>query len=114
MPYLCVYMTQHGKTALHEALSSTGNALIVTSLLLHGADPNTAPKVSPPSDFFVYDTFDISYLEVILQLRGRLHCRMVWLHTHSLTYHVFVRVVSRCLPCSFRLPECPSVIVGPP
>jgi len=22
-----------------------------------------------------------------------LHCSMVWLHTHSLTYHVFARVV---------------------
>jgi len=41
---LCV-VTQHGKTALHEALSSTGNRQIVLSLLLHGADPNIAPKV---------------------------------------------------------------------
>jgi len=41
-----MHVTQHGKTALHEALSSTGNMQIVTSLLLHGADPNTAPKVS--------------------------------------------------------------------
>jgi len=22
--------------------------------------------------------------------------------------HIFARVFSRCLPCSFRLPECPS------
>jgi len=40
-----VRVNQHGKTALHEALSSTGNMQIVKSLLLHGADPNTAPKV---------------------------------------------------------------------
>jgi len=38
-------VAQHGKTALHEALSSTGNRQIVKSLLLHGANPNTAPKV---------------------------------------------------------------------
>jgi len=42
-----------------------------------------------------------------------LHRRMVQLHTHSLTYHIFARVVSRCLPCSFRLPECPFSMVGP-
>jgi len=28
--------------------------------------------------------------------------------------HVFARVVSHCLPCSFRLPECPSLMVVPP
>ena len=39
-------VTQHGRTALHEALSSTGNGLIVKSLLIHGADPNAAPKVN--------------------------------------------------------------------
>jgi len=32
-----------------------------------------------------------------------LHRRMMRLHTHSLTYHVFAGVVSRCLPCGFRL-----------
>jgi len=42
-----------------------------------------------------------------------LHRRMVRLHTHSLTYQVFARVVSRCLPCGFRLPECPSLMVSP-
>ena len=36
-----------------------------------------------------------------------LHSRMVRLHTHSLTYHVSVRVVSRCLPRGFRLPNVP-------
>jgi len=40
-----VDVIQHGKTALHEALSSTGNIQIVMSLLIHGADPNIAPKV---------------------------------------------------------------------
>jgi len=34
-------------------------------------------------------------------------------YTHSLTFHVFARVVSRCLHCGFRLPECPDM-VGPP
>jgi len=29
-------------------------------------------------------------------------------------YHVFGRVVSRCLLCGFRLPECPSATVGFP
>jgi len=43
-----------------------------------------------------------------------LHRRMVQLHTHSLTYHVFARVVSRCLNCSFRLPELTSPMAGPP
>jgi len=43
-----------------------------------------------------------------------LHRRMVHLHTHSLTYHVFARVVSRCLPCGFRLHGCPSPMVGLP
>jgi len=40
--------------------------------------------------------------------------QMMWLHTDSLRYHVFSRVVSHCLPCSFYLPECPSSMVGPP
>jgi len=61
--------------------------------------------------------FNTSCLGVILQVRGRdgmsIHRRMVRLHTHSLTYHVFARLVSRCRPCSFRLPECPSPMVGP-
>ena len=34
---------------------------------------------------------------------ARLHRRMVRLHSHSLTCHVFAGVVSRCLPCGFRL-----------
>ena len=41
-----------------------------------------------------------------------LRYRMVQLH-YSLTYHIFARVVSRCVLSHFRLPECPSV-VGPP
>ena len=61
----------------------------------------------------------MSCLGVILQVRGRdgmstLQNGVDALHTHSLTYHVFARVVSRCLPCGFRLPECPSPMVGPP
>jgi len=114
MPYFCVYVTQHGKTALHEALSSTGNVLIVTSLLLHGADPNTAPKVSPPSDFFVYDTFHMSRLEVIVQVRGRdgMSTPQNGVAAYSQS-HVFARVVSHCLLCTFHLPECPSSMVGP-
>ena len=28
--------------------------------------------------------------------------------------HAFARLVSRCLPCGFCLPECPSPVVGPP
>jgi len=43
-----------------------------------------------------------------------LHCRMVRIHTLSRMYHVFARVVSRCLPCSFRLPECPPNCRGFP
>ena len=39
--------------------------------------------------------------------------RMVQVHTHSLTYDVFAKVVSTCLPCSFRLPECPVAMVHP-
>jgi len=55
--------------------------------------------------------FNMSCLGVILQaVMACLHCRMAWLHTHSITYHV----VSRCLPCGFRPPECPSPAVGPP
>jgi len=42
-----------------------------------------------------------------------LHHRMVRLHTHSLMYHVFARVVFRCLPCGFHLPESHSPMVGP-
>ena len=42
-----------------------------------------------------------------------LHCRMVQLHTDSLMYNVFAKVVSRCLPRGFRLPECPSPMEGP-
>ena len=38
-----------------------------------------------------------------------LHSRTVWLHTYSFTYHIFAWVVSHCLPCSFRLPECPPI-----
>jgi len=41
-----------------------------------------------------------------------LHRRMVRLHTRSLTYHIFARVVSCCLACGFHLPECPPM-VGP-
>ena len=85
----------------------------------------------------IYDIFNMSCLGVILQLRAMmapqirstilalyklvcmyvcLHRRMVWLHTltHNLTYYIFAMVVSCCLPCSFRLPECPSPMVGPP
>jgi len=32
------------------------------------------------------------------------------LHTHSLTYHIFDREVSCCLPCGFCLPECPAMV----
>jgi len=61
--------------------------------------------------------FNMSCLGVvILQVGAVMAClyrRMVRMHTHSLTYHVFARVVSRCLPCGFRLPECPPM-AGPP
>ena len=41
-----------------------------------------------------------------------LHRRMVRLHTHSLTYHIFARVISRCLPCSFcnHVHKCKTVV----
>ena len=61
--------------------------------------------------------FNMSRLGVILQwgaVMACLHHRMVRMHTHSLTYHVFARVVSRCFPCSFRLSKCPSPTVSPP
>jgi len=38
-----------------------------------------------------------------------LHRRMVRLHTHSLTYHVFARAVSPLSSLQFRLPECPPM-----
>jgi len=31
----------------------------------------------------------------------------------NLAYDVFGKVVSRCLPCGFRLPGCSSPMVGP-
>jgi len=62
--------------------------------------------------------FNVSCLEVILQVRvrGGMYTPQngVDSYTHSLTYHVFARVVSRCLPCGFRLPECSSPMVSPP
>jgi len=54
----------------------------------------------------VYDIFTMSCLAVILQVSS--HDGMLTpqnsaavLHTHSLTYHVFARVVSRCLSLRF-------------
>jgi len=41
-----------------------------------------------------------------------LHRRMVRLHTHSLAYYVFARMVSRCL--GFCLPVYPSPMAGAP
>jgi len=54
-------------------------------------------------------------LRVIIQVRDRddMSTPQLRLHTHSLKYHIFAKVVSRCLPCCFHLPQCPSM-VGPP
>ena len=61
----------------------------------------------------VHDVFNVTCLEVILQVRGR--DGMSTLQNGAAAYsqsYVFARVVSRCLPCGFRLPECPSPMVG--
>jgi len=61
----------------------------------------------------VYDILT-SCLWVILQVRGR--DGMSTLQNGAAAYsqsHVFARLVSCCLPCSFRLPECPSPMVDP-
>ena len=57
----------------------------------------------------VYDLFNMSCLWVILQLRGRdgMSTPRNGGCILSLTYHAFAEVVSRCLPCTFHLPECP-------
>ena len=41
-----------------------------------------------------------------------LHHKMLRLHTHSLTYHVFARVTSRCLPCGLcsHVYKCKTVV----
>ena len=59
--------------------------------------------------------FEMSYLGVILQVRGRdsmFTLQMMRLHTQSLMYHVLATVVSCCLLCGFHLPECPSPVIG--
>ena len=67
----------------------------------------------------VHHIFNMSCPRVILQVRS--HDGMsapqnvaAAVHTHSLMYHIFARVVSSCLPCSLHLPEFPSPMVGPP
>jgi len=47
---------------------------------------------------------------LILQVRGRdgMSTPQNGADAYSQS-HVFARVDSRCLPCDFRLPECPSV-----
>jgi len=57
----------------------------------------------------------MSCLGVILQVRGRdgMSTPQNGMAARSQS-HVFAMVVFRCLPCSFRLPECPSHMVGPP
>jgi len=52
--------------------------------------------------------FNMSCLGVILQVRGRDGMSM-----QQNGAAAYSRVVSRCLPCGFRLPECPSHMVGP-
>ena len=59
--------------------------------------------------------FNTSFLGVILLMRGQ--SDGIGIHTllngaaaySSLTYHVFTRVVFHCVPCGFRLPECPPI-----
>jgi len=59
--------------------------------------------------------FNMSCLGVICQVRG--HDGMTTPQNGAAAYsqsHVFARVVSRCLPCCFHLPKCPSPVVVPP
>jgi len=51
-------------------------------------------------------TFLMSYLGVILQVRdcdGSLHCRMVRLHTHILTYHAHIMYLPGWFPTAFPM-----------
>ena len=49
----------------------------------------------------VYDIFNTSCLGMILGRDGMSAPQNDMMHTHSLMYHVFARVVSLCLSCSF-------------
>jgi len=66
----------------------------------------------------VYDiVFNMSCVGVILHVRGLdgISTPQNGAAAYSvLRYHIFARVVSRCVPRGFRLPECPSPMVGPP
>ena len=55
----------------------------------------------------------MSCLGMILQVRGcdGMSTLQNGAATYSLTYDIFVRVVSHCLPCGFGLPMCPSAMV---
>jgi len=61
--------------------------------------------------------FDMSCLGVILQVRGRDGMSTPQNGAAACSQsHVscICQGGSRCLPCGFRLPECPSPMVGPP
>ena len=108
---------------------ATGDMQHIFTFCMHKPSQSTHPhlKLSPSpslplslSPVFcryqqIYDIFNMSCLGVIFHVRGR--DGMSTPQNGAATYsqsHVFATVVSRCHPCSFRLPECSPPMAGPP